>query len=572
MSFTYDNQFSANNVYGHAVSLLRQVCNANDPSAIHLDLGCGFGPIADSVNAMGLHYVGVDIDEDGLARLRSAGYEAHQLALGDVESTYVALSEIVGTRRLASVTILDTLEHLVAPLHTLQALRRLAGEHTAPIVVSVPNVTHIDIAARMLTGKFEYTIDGILDHTHIVNFSSDTLERMTRQAGLVQVLAADTKVVDGYRTMHNYTDALPTASAFYQLASHIRDTVDDTATSYQLVRAFLPGPVRDDFTWFSDLSKQQNRPLLSIVMRTTGNDTHTLCDTLACLAGQRDQDFEILLMGHNLSEDRQRAVEHVLFHQPDYLLKKLRFELVQNGGRTRPLNVAYRMATGRYIVTLDDDDLVFGNYVETFRKLHEKMPGRLLRARCGTQSARSSKVEGGRRKGAISTSKVDAKYPADFDFVAHLSDNFTPCMSVAYPREVIHVFGLKFDESLTTAEDWDFMMRSFFLLGIATSPELTSIYRLWSDKMTSARVHSQDEWLANRLTIMQKHNQLPIILPAGSLRDLRKEVVVDGTPAVPAPGNYQILQRPSQIKQRLRRVVGRALRPMIKWVSGRIRG
>ncbi|MCS3744338.1 methyltransferase domain-containing protein [Rhizobium sp. BK661] len=561
MAFTYDNPFGRENVYGHSVDLLRRLVSTSAPGAVHLDVGCGFGAIAPSIRAMGLHYVGVDLDTDGLERLKEQGFEAHKLELTNADETHRALNAVLAGRRLASITILDTLEHVLSPLDVMRALRKLASQDSVPIIISVPNITHTEIAVRMVTGKFDYTLDGVLDHTHIVNFSPSTLHRMARQAGLVEVEAFDTKVVEAYRNMHQDKNALSLCTSFYSLVSYIRGNADETATSYQLVRAFVPGPAHEDNPWFVEPSKQPDRPFLTIVIRTIGTETFTLRDTLACLAGQSCLDFDVLLMGHKLDRQRQIAVEEVLQDQPDFLRQRINFALVNEGGRSRPLNVAYKTANGRYIVTLDDDDLVFGNYVETFRKMYDAKPGRLLRARCGVQTARKSYVDGG-GPAAISTGPVEPKYPADFNLLDHLRDNFTPCMSVAYPREVVHNFGQEFDESLSTAEDWDFMMRSYFLVGIATSPEITSIYRRWEDKPTSAQAHAQEEWLTNRSIIIQKHDALPVILSAGTLKELRsfyEAALTQGFAVSAEPQSATISRLHTRIRRKLGRIKARLL-------------
>lgn len=536
MSFVYDNSFGPNNVYGHALHLLRKLVKPND-DGIHLDVGCGFGTIASHVTAMGLHYVGVDVDPDGLNRLKEQGYEAHRIELRpDATATYDALTAIIGGRKVASITVLDTLEHVISPLEVMRALRRIATLSNAPIVISVPNITHTEIAARLVTGRFDYTVDGVLDHTHIIHFSPQTLKRMSTQVGLFEVASFDTTVVHPSRDMHLDVDAPSHRSSYYQLISHIGGNAHQAYNSYQLVRAFLPGPPHDEDSWYKSFDDQPVRPFLTIVVRTVGTELHALRDTLLCLSGQSDLDFEVLLIGHNLDKIRQIDVEKVIEDQPIYMRSRINFVRTNEGGRARPLNVGYKLAAGRYIVTLDDDDFVFGNYVEVFRTLHDKQPGRLLRARCASQNSRKSFVEGG-RAAAISSSPIEPKYPAHFSLLDHLSDNYTPCMSIAYPREIVNIFGLEFDEKLSTAEDWDFMMRSYFIVGIATSAEITSIYRRWSDKVTSAQVHSQDEWLRNRTVIMQKHDALPVILSAGDLRQIRNlyDAALDHGVPIPVP-------------------------------------
>jgi glycosyltransferase involved in cell wall biosynthesis/SAM-dependent methyltransferase len=517
----YNNSFGPNNVYGHSLDLLGKLVQPGT-NQVHLDVGCGFGAIAPHIAAMGLEYVGVDISVESVEHLTSQGFEAHLADINqDCASLISLLLSISSGRVIASITILDTLEHVAAPIEVMRAVRAIAVNNSSPIVVSVPNVTHTEIASRIVTGHFEYTADGLLDHTHVIHFSSQTLKSMSAQAGLFEVAASDTTVSYPLRDMHLDLDAPSHHSAYYQLIAHVRQHSDKFSDVYQLVRAFLPGPPLNTSAWYKTFDDQQLRPFLSIVIRTIGTELYALRDTLLCLSGQTDMDFEVVLIGHNLKIEHQISIEQILLNQPRYLQKKIKFLQTNQGGRAHPLNIGYKVAAGHYITTLDDDDIVFGNYVEEFRSLYEKMPGRLLRVRCASQSVRKSNVEPA-PQASISIGPIQSNYPADFNFLDHLSDNFTPCMSVAYPREIIHTFGLEFDESLSTAEDWDFMLRSYFLLGIAVSPVITCIYRRWTDKTTSAILHSKDEWEKNRMLIIRKHDSLPVILAQGELRNIRK--------------------------------------------------
>ncbi len=516
----YNNSFGPDNVYGHSLDLLRKLIPAGT-NQVHLDVGCGFGAIAPHIVAMGLEYVGVDISAEAVEHLTSQGLEAHLVDINQDRSSLISrLLSITSGRVIASITILDTLEHVVAPIEVMRAVRAIAANNSSPIVISVPNVTHTEIASRIVTGNFEYTTDGLLDHTHIIHFSSQTLKSMSAQAGLFEVAASDTTVSYPLRDMHLDLDAPSHHSAYYQLIAHVRRNSDKFSDVYQFVRAFLPGSPLNTSPWYKTFVSQQLRPFLTIVIRTIGTELYALRDTLLCLSGQTDMDFEVVLIGHNLKIEQQINIEQLLLKQPGYLRKKIKFLQTNQGGRAFPLNLGYKAASGHYITTLDDDDIVFGNYVEVFRSLHDKMPGRLLRVRCVSQSVRKSNVEPA-PQASISMGPIQANYPADFNLLDHLSDNFTPCMSVAYPREIIHTFGLDFDESLSTAEDWDFMMRSYFLLGVAESPEITCIYRRWTDKITSANLHSGDEWEKNRMTIIRKHDSLPVILAKGELRNIR---------------------------------------------------
>lgn len=549
MNLTYDNSYAPNNVYGHACSLVR-IYTAT-AQGIHLDVGCGNGRMAEFIREMGRTYVGVDMDADACNDLECRGVETHPMVLSNEDATFDRLVEIVGGRPLASITILGTLEHVVDPAGIIRALRRIAGPGNTLLVVSVPNLSHTETVVKMLLGHFDYTIDGLFDHSPMINFTDGTLSRMMQQCGFYQVGSKDTTFRAADKTLPFNDDALGQSSSLYQFASYIRTLADDHATTYQLVRAYLPGPTDNKASWFIDPSKMPKRPFLSIVIRTLGTGLDALRDTLTCLAGQSCDDFEVLVVGHKLDLERQIGVEGILFEMPPYLREKTSFLRVEEGNRTVPLNVGYAAAKGRYIVTLDDDDLVFGHYVDTFRVLNEDHPCMLLRAACVSQNFEPSQVAGG-PQASMAVSAIEMRYPSEFNYVDHLSDNFTPCMSVAYPREAFHSLRLRFDESLTTAEDWDLMMRAASIFGVASSPEITSIYRRWSGRQSSsAAMHSQEVWNENRLTIVRKLARIPVLLAPGVVA-----TIVSRSEAKSSRSRLRLLQK---IQRELKRFARRRL-------------
>src|SRR5689334_12063185 len=148
MASIYKHQYEPISIYGNVISILRE-CPLSQ--GLHLDIGCGFGPIAEPVRAeLGLTYVGFDLAADGLANLRQRGFEAHQIDLTDVDQFEAVARKVIRDRSVASVTCLDTLEHLTNGVQVLVALRRLAERTAAPLVISVPNVAHKDLAVKLL--------------------------------------------------------------------------------------------------------------------------------------------------------------------------------------------------------------------------------------------------------------------------------------------------------------------------------------------------------------------------------------------------------------------------------------
>lgn len=98
---------------------------------------------------------------------------------------------------------------------------------------------------------------------------------------------------------------------------------------------------------------------------------------------------------------------------------------------------------------------------------------------------------------------------------------------MAFPLSAFRELKIRFDEELTTAEDWDLFLRTGLVCGFAASQEIVAIYRWWRGASNSATDHSVVEWDYNRHKIYQKIDRLPILLPPGSVRRLHKYVNQD---------------------------------------------
>jgi hypothetical protein len=166
----------------------------------------------------------------------------------------------------------------------------------------------------------------------------------------------------------------------------------------------------------------------------------------------------------------------------------------------------------------------FGHWVETFRELDCETPGRLLRASTVRQEGHNVAIGGA--TGLRATSRLE-RYPPSFDYFEHIGDNQTPPVSVAFPRGVFHDLGIRFDESLTTMEDWDYIMRVAAVVGVASNAEITSIYRFWYQDESSRTMHPEEEWQRNRIRIREKMDDALILFPAGTTARIRQLLNVD---------------------------------------------
>ena len=513
----YNFSYSESSVYGHVVSLVRTYVSGS--SGVHLDLGCGFGSIAEEVRALGLTYVGIDLASPGLQSLSDRGFETHQLDLlsSGPKGLGEAFDAVVGDRSLSSISMIDTLEHITNDDVVLQALQRLSVQHgSVPLVVSVPNAAHRDLGIKLLCGRWDYTETGLLDATHVIHHTEKLLRELTGAAGWHEVAQQDLILENSDQHFPADFSALSPATPLNAYLRKVRDMAGPHADTNQFVRAYLPGPA------ISRPSEAEAEPalFLSVLIRTQGTRLDTLRESLLCLLGQTSQDFEVIVLPHKVDYPTQVAVERVVDDLPYDLRRRARVLPVHDGGRSRPLNVGVSAARGRYVAILDDDDTVLGHWVETFLALARKTPGRALRTVAVQQDIAGATADGiSSYRVTNATRKI---YPSEFDLIAHFTENFSPPMTWALPRSAFVDFGLQFDEALNVLEDWAAIMQVVLLCGVATSAEITAVYRWWVNAETSHTLHGRDEWKVTEDSIVRMLDSQPHVFPPGTIAAFRR--------------------------------------------------
>ncbi len=354
----YPSEFAPNTSHANAVALLDK---AELTSGLVLDIGCGNAPAAEPLADRGLEYVGLDVEKRSLAGLAERGFETHRVDL-TVSPGRLAkrLEEIVADRDLVAIFALDVLEHLVDPRRVVETLARIArprGE--CSLLVSIPNLTHRDITARLLLGRWQMTDVGLLDDTHVRFFSAAGVDELFAGTGWRQVDAIDTTAEYTEQFSLLRTPALQPGAPIGDFLRRIRSQFAEHATTYQFVRRLVLEPSES-----AAHPVERHAPFLSIVLNgVQGSDRPPL---LADLDAQTDTDFEVVPGSDSweLAEVNQAAQEanshYVAFLDasdrvgPDYVAA------LRRGASPRDDLIAVDCVVRLDAVTVDRDELTAG--------------------------------------------------------------------------------------------------------------------------------------------------------------------------------------------------------------------
>lgn len=131
-----------------------------------LDVGCGVGYIGRAVKKQQTCTIeGIDVDKTAL-KIASKYYDkTFLMRIGD-KTDKAFLSFIKSKKSYDCIICGDLIEHLTDPGYFISILSKKLTKD-GKILVSIPNIAHIDVVANLVDGRFNYGETGILDNTHL---------------------------------------------------------------------------------------------------------------------------------------------------------------------------------------------------------------------------------------------------------------------------------------------------------------------------------------------------------------------------------------------------------------------
>lgn len=251
---------------------------------------------------------------------------------------------------------------------------------------------------------------------------------------------------------------------------------------------------------------------ITVVIRTQGKRPDMLQDVLLSLQAQLDPDFEVVILCHRAEEAAYQTVQGLIAAQPADFAARVRCVRTDEGQRGAPINLGFAYARGEYAVCLDDDDIVFDHWIQAFHQAARKEAGKILHAYVLTQPWKAwTDAQGRQCLQACGTPGDD--YCVDFNTLRQQAINFCPFMGLAFPLFLYRRMHILFDEELTTTEDWDYLLRTAGVAGVADIQVPTAIYRLWDTQDVSHALYREKEWNSNYRQIDRTLRKTPVLIP-----------------------------------------------------------
>lgn len=222
-------------------------------------------------------------------------------------------------------------------------------------------------------------------------------------------------------------------------------------------------------------SKKMNTetPLVSIITRTYKGRDNWLKECVCSVINQTYNNIQHIIVedGGNTMLPLVNKIQKI-YGLPYQLL----YKDLPKKGRSYAGNTALSMAKGKYVMFLDDDDLLYPDHVET---LMSELVDSNYAAAYSLAWEVASDVEGNGE--ALKYTEYEYHLPnnyrQEFSREKLLTSNYIPIQSIIFKRELYEQLG-GFDETMDYLEDWNLWTKYGCKYEFMYIPKTTSLYRV----------------------------------------------------------------------------------------------
>ena len=139
--------------------------------------------------------------------VRLPGHKVTQGTLADATSVKAVLD---GMEHTGAILLVDVLQHFAEPQELLDALSTWSRSNGCPpLVITTPNVSHVDMVFHMMAGRFDVQEAGVLEASNLRFFTEDALQRLVERSGWQLVQRQDLHALFSETYDEGLRDALP---------------------------------------------------------------------------------------------------------------------------------------------------------------------------------------------------------------------------------------------------------------------------------------------------------------------------------------------------------------------------
>ncbi len=358
----YHFDFSWEGAFGHCVTLVENNCE----KGLIIDIGAGYGAIAEPLVERGFEYLATDIDQNSLDEIKTRGFETHLLDLEDHSALSAEIVKIASGRKVSAITGLDVIEHLREPDLTLKSIKKALLMLDSPILVlSIPNVAHIDLGLKLIGGRWDITQTGLLDSTHVSLFTKKRIDSTLSSLGFELIDENDVIIADSEQSEAGSNPLFTRSTSISQALRLIRNISDGYGETYQFVRAFRVG------SKISDPENQLENVDVTFVL-------HGDFDHLALL----DLAGDIEAFGENFRcEIAFLTTEDLSGFVENYEGKEVLIPLKNSEGNStfsEFISNLLRESTGKRLIFLTKGERIKDDFFDNFRNFNTFNPDKVL--------------------------------------------------------------------------------------------------------------------------------------------------------------------------------------------------